>query len=183
MENIIHQRSGKRQTERAIGLRSKRPYMPTRWAFTIFYQIVRRGHYHIDPVPLDLRVSSVRDVGQGSQGNLEELLSVLLSIPDGIGLQEPYRPGESRAARTCPHPNRRRPSPPRQPRWRSLVWCIRSSVVNKWVLYANPFLRFEQESGFLSFRKSSNNVVNFGYRTLVSCIQVSCIFTGYGISS
>ena len=47
-----------------------------------------------------------------------------------------------------------------------LVWCIRSSVVNKWVLYANPFLRFEQESGFLSFRKPSNNVVNYGYRTL-----------------
>ena len=46
------------------------------------------------------------------------------------------------------------------------VWCIRSSVVNKWVLYANPFLRFEQESGFLSFRKPSNNVVNYGYRTL-----------------
>ena len=33
--------------------------------------------------------------------------------------------------------------------------------------YANPFLRFEQESGFLSFRKPSNNVVNYGYRTLV----------------
>ena len=49
-----------------------------------------------------------------------------------------------------------------------LVWCIRSSVVNKWVLYANPFLRFEQESGFLSFRKPSNNVVNYGYRTLDS---------------
>ena len=48
----------------------------------------------------------------------------------------------------------------------ALVWCIRSSVVNKWVLYANPFLRFEQESGFLSFRKPSNNVVNYGYRTL-----------------
>ena len=47
-----------------------------------------------------------------------------------------------------------------------LVWCIRSSVVNKWVLYANPFLRFEQESGFLPFRKPSNNVVNYGYRTL-----------------
>ena len=47
-----------------------------------------------------------------------------------------------------------------------LVWCIRSSVVNKWVLYANPFLRFEQESGFLSFRKPSNNIVNYGYRTL-----------------
>ena len=49
---------------------------------------------------------------------------------------------------------------------KELVWCIRSSVVNKWVLYANPFLRFEQESGFLSFRKPSNNVVNYGYRTL-----------------
>ena len=48
-----------------------------------------------------------------------------------------------------------------------LMWCIRSSAVNKWVLYANPFLRFEQESGFLSFRKPSNNVVNYGYRTLV----------------
>ena len=48
-----------------------------------------------------------------------------------------------------------------------LVWCIRSSVVNRWVLYANPFLRFEQESGFLSFRKPSNNMVNYGYRTLV----------------
>ena len=47
-----------------------------------------------------------------------------------------------------------------------LVECIRSSVVNKWVLYANPFLRFEQESGFLSFRKPSNIVVNYGYRTL-----------------
>ena len=47
-----------------------------------------------------------------------------------------------------------------------IVWCIRSSVVNKWVLYANPFLRFEQESGFLSFRKPSNNVVNYGYRTI-----------------
>ena len=47
-----------------------------------------------------------------------------------------------------------------------LVGCIRSSVVNKWVLYANPFLRFEQESGFLSFRKPSNIVVNYGYRTL-----------------
>ena len=32
----------------------------------------------------------------------------------------------------------------------TLVWCIRSSALNKWVLYANPFLRFEQESGFLS---------------------------------
>ena len=50
----------------------------------------------------------------------------------------------------------------------SLVWCIRSSVVNKWVLYANPFLRFEQEYGFLSFRKPSNNVVNYGYRTLAA---------------
>ena len=46
------------------------------------------------------------------------------------------------------------------------MWCIRSSVVNKWVLYANPFLRFEQESGFLSFRKPPNNAVNYGYRTL-----------------
>ena len=52
-----------------------------------------------------------------------------------------------------------------------LVWCIRSSVVNKWVLYANPFLRFEQESGFLSFRKPSNNVVNYGYRTLVAQVK------------
>ena len=50
-----------------------------------------------------------------------------------------------------------------------LVWCIRSSVVNRWVLYANPFLRFEQESGFLSFRKPSNNMVNYGYRTLEAC--------------
>ena len=49
-----------------------------------------------------------------------------------------------------------------------LVWCIRSSVVNKWVLYANPFLRFEQESGFLSFREPSNNVVNYGYRALAA---------------
>ena len=47
------------------------------------------------------------------------------------------------------------------------MWCIRSSVVNKWVLYANPFLRFEQESSFLSFRKPSNNVMNYGYRTPV----------------
>ena len=52
-----------------------------------------------------------------------------------------------------------------------LVWCIRSSVVNKWVLYANPFLRFEQESGFLSFRKPSNNVVNYGYTTLASMLR------------
>ena len=51
-------------------------------------------------------------------------------------------------------------------RERVLVWCIRSSAVNKWVLYANPFLRFEQESGFLSFRKPSNNVVDYGYRIL-----------------
>ena len=53
-----------------------------------------------------------------------------------------------------------------------LVSCIRSSVVNKWVLYANPFLRFEQESGFLSFWKPSNNVVNYGYRTLVATVLI-----------
>ena len=44
---------------------------------------------------------------------------------------------------------------------------IHYNSLNKWVLYANPFLRFEQESGFLTFRKPSNNVVNYGYRTLV----------------
>ena len=61
-----------------------------------------------------------------------------------------------------------------------LVWCIRSSVVNKWVLYANPFLRFEQESGFLSFRKPSNNVVNYGYRTLDAAIKENLKGLGFG---
>ncbi len=55
---------------------------------------------------------------------------------------------------------------------KKLVWCIRSSVVNKWVLYANPFLRFEQESGFLSFREPSNNVMNYGYWTLAACLSI-----------
>ena len=36
----------------------------------------------------------------------------------------------------------------------SLVWCIRSSSVNKWAIYAEPLLLFEQESGYLSFRKA-----------------------------
>ena len=67
---------------------------------------------------------------------------------------------------TAPGPTETTPSTPTSTP--SLVWCIRSSVVNKWVLYANPFLRFEQESGFLSFRKPSNNVVNYGYRTLAA---------------
>ena len=85
------------------------------------------------------------------------------------------RPSEIGESYNCPHcaaQGIRKPNACKQHRYayriwfEMLVWCIRSSVVNKWVLYANPFLRFEQESGFLSFRKPSNNMVNYGYRTL-----------------
>ena len=35
-----------------------------------------------------------------------------------------------------------------------LVWCIRSSSVNKWAIYAEALPLFEQESGCLSIRKA-----------------------------
>ena len=36
----------------------------------------------------------------------------------------------------------------------SLAWCIRSSSVNEWAIYAEPLLLIEQESGHLSFREA-----------------------------
>ena len=36
----------------------------------------------------------------------------------------------------------------------NLVWCIRSSSVNKWAIYAEALPLFEQESGCLSIRKA-----------------------------
>ena len=76
----------------------------------------------------------------------QQVAEALLVGPSTVGRvrQRFVEGGLKRALNDLPRPGQRR----------KLVWCIRSSSVNEWAIYAELLPLSEQKSGCLSFRKA-----------------------------